>query len=113
MHELAITKRITDMVLRECEQKKISPKKIEIELGKLTTYKMDSVAFYYDIIKKETELLKNTKLHIKEIDGKIICNVCKKESIVKDQAIILCPFCESFDITIEDGNDIVLKGIKK
>ena len=113
MHELAITQTITSQIKEECEKNNITPKKISIELGLLTTYKKDSIDYYYNILKKEPEnkLLENTILEITEIKGRLSCKNCNKESDIKEPYEILCPLCNSGNIKIIKGKDINLKSI--
>jgi hydrogenase nickel incorporation protein HypA/HybF len=112
MHEYNITNDVVHQVLHACEDSKISkPKKISVEIGELTTYKKDSVLFYFESFKKDNDILKDANLEIKIIKGRVRCNFCKKESTVEPLPIILCPKCSSLDIDIIEGNEIRIKGI--
>ena len=112
MHELAITETLVETIKKECEKNKIkTPTKITIELGILTTYKKESIKFYYDILKKENDLIKNTVLKIKEKKAKVCCNKCKRQSSIKDNFAILCRRCNSNDVKIIEGKEINIEKI--
>jgi hydrogenase nickel incorporation protein HypA/HybF len=112
MHELSATNHLIELISNECQINKIkSPKKIIVELGMLTTYKKDPILFYFDLIKKDIKLLKNSKLVIKEVKGKILCNKCKKESVINEAIMIFCQKCNSGDVEIINGKDLILKEI--
>jgi len=108
MHELSITKELIRITLEESK----CPHTIKVKLGRLTSYRKDPIIFYFDQLKNDHEVLKNSTLDIEEIDGQIKCNHCKKESIVNDPTMIFCPLCESSDITFIKGQDIVVESIE-
>lgn len=113
MHELAVTNNLIQLVLTECQTRKITqPKKIIVDLGGFSSYSKDSVLFYYDILKKEHPLIKTTKLIVNELPGKIRCNTCKKDSTITDASMMCCPHCHGIDITIEGGKEFILKEIE-
>jgi hydrogenase nickel incorporation protein HypA/HybF len=102
MHELAITKAIIEAI-----KAKDSPRHAIVDLGTLTTYKKDPIMYYFDMLKEESGL-KDTELKINVIPGKVICNECKEESIVKPYMII-CKHCNSLDVEIIQGKEIDLR----
>ncbi len=113
MHELKITETIIKKVLEECKRENIeSPSEITLELGKLTSFKKDSIEFYYDMFSKDVHELKNTKLIVKEVQGKLHCKSCKGASFVDEPFFMLCSHCNSGDFDIVDGKDIKIKEIK-
>jgi hydrogenase nickel incorporation protein HypA/HybF len=112
MHELAITTTLVRMIQEECKKKKVvNPKKIELELGRFTNYKKEPIEFYYDLLKKEIPLLEKSELIIREIKGKVRCNECKKESTIDDPLFTFCIHCNSGNVDIIYGKDILLKEI--
>jgi len=112
MHELSATKSIIKTIIEECTKNKSRPEEIFIDVGELTTYKKASLVHYYDTLKKDDELLKDSRLLVKEIDTKIICNDCKKTGKIIDTTIMLCPVCNSGNIDIIEGKDLIIKKIK-
>ncbi|MBR9690722.1 hydrogenase maturation nickel metallochaperone HypA [Candidatus Woesearchaeota archaeon] len=111
MHEHSITNEVVHQIVHACEDKDITPKKIKVKLGVLTTYKKDSVLLYFEGHKKEIDILKDCELDIEEVPGKIVCNECKKESKVEPSPLILCPFCDSADIKVIQGDKVVIAEI--
>jgi hydrogenase nickel incorporation protein HypA/HybF len=113
MHEHNITNAVVHTIIHECEDHNLkNPKKITVELGLLTSYKKDSLLFYFEGIKKDIATLKDAELNIIEIPGKIKCKKCKKESIVEPSPLILCPLCQSANVKVLQGKDVVIKDIK-
>ncbi len=112
MHEHTITNAVVHQILHACEDSGMSnPKKIVVELGELTSYKKESVLFYFDSIRKNHSILDKAQLDIIEVSGKIFCNACGKGSLVSASPLIICPKCESADVQIISGKDVVVKEI--
>ncbi|MBN2053022.1 hydrogenase maturation nickel metallochaperone HypA [Candidatus Woesearchaeota archaeon] len=113
MHEHGITDEVVHQILHACEDENITnPKKIVVELGMLTTYKKEPIMMYFEAHKKEIGLLKNAKLEIIEIPGKILCNDCKKKSKIEPSPLIICPKCQSTNVKILQGDKVIIKEIK-
>ena len=69
MHELAITQEIVKILKSECRDRKITPKKVVVELGDFTSYKKEPLIYYYDILKKDSEIISDTELIVQEVQG--------------------------------------------
>jgi hydrogenase nickel incorporation protein HypA/HybF len=112
MHEFLAAKNLIELTENECSKHKIqSPKKIIAELGSLQSYKKDPIIFYFEILKKESPVLQNCKLDLKEITAKMRCKSCKKTSVVSQPYLLFCGYCNSNDIEIICGKDFKLKKI--
>ena len=107
MHELSITQELIRKILKESKY----PKKVVIELGDLTSYKKEPLLFYFDALKKDEERLKDAKIQIIQVPGKILCKGCNKESLTGYAVMLFCPECKSPDIEIIAGKDVLLKEI--
>jgi hydrogenase nickel incorporation protein HypA/HybF len=114
MHELSITKDIMKMLEEECIKNKIShPRKIYLELGKFTNYKSDPIKFYFDALKKESDLLSQSEVVIEDIDCIIECNECHKECLIEDPIMIFCLHCRSSDVRIISGKEFNIRAIEE
>ncbi len=111
MHEYSISKNIMDTLI---ELKKKYPDKIitkvTIVAGKFQQIVPESLFFYLDILKKDTEFL-NTEFVFKENPIKIRCNKCNKISEI-EEFNILCPVCGSTEIQILSGNELQIESIE-
>lgn len=114
MHELGVTRSIIETIIRESKKNNILPKIAVVELGTLTTYKKDSIGFYFEALKKEQgyEMLNKAKLQIVEVPGQLVCNKCKKITDIKDNILIMCRNCDSDDVVITKGRDVIIREIK-
>ena len=113
MHELAVTQSLIQSVLTECKKNNIKDiKKIIVELGSLTSYVDESIQFYFNLLKKDIQIIKNSSLEIHVEQGKIKCKDCKKTSTVQDPYLILCQHCQSTNIEIISGKEFIIKEIE-
>lgn len=83
-----------------------------IEVGCLSGFKPEPIGFYFDIIKKDYNNLKDCVLNVIEIDGRIKCEECGSESRISNQPILFCQKCESGKTKIINGKDINLCSIE-
>lgn len=113
MHELAVTRELVGLILRECKKIEMkNPRQIVLELGELTTYTEESLRFYFDMLKMDEPTLRKTKLVIKKIPICCSCRKCGKESILREILQGRCPGCGSDEIGIVSGRELVLKSIE-
>ena len=113
MHELAVTKGLIELLLEECN--KLGKKQISnvvIEVGELTKYKKESLELFFDMLKKESKILENSKLEVHEIEGELLCGECNSKSLIDEPYMIFCPKCESMNVEILKGKEFNLKEIK-
>jgi hydrogenase nickel insertion protein HypA len=118
MHELMITEDLIRMILEANQDHELDTQNSKIvevvcELGKLTTYKQEPILFYYDILKKNTNFLKDSILKVNVIKGKILCNKCKRESEIDEPFELFCSKCDSDDVKIIQGQDFRLIEFKR
>lgn len=111
MHEYSISKNIMERLV---ELKKRYPDKIitkvTITAGKFQQIVPESLFFYLDILKKDTEFF-NTEFVFKENPIKIECNRCNKVSEI-EEFNILCPACGCTNIQILSGNELQIESIE-
>jgi hydrogenase nickel incorporation protein HypA/HybF len=113
MHELSITKSIINSI--QTETKKNNLKKIkqaEIDLGNFNNYNGECIIYYYNILKKEQETLKDSQIKINTIKTIANCKNCKNQYEIIDPIITFCPKCESSNIIIIKGKELKLKNIE-
>ena len=114
MHELGVTRKLIELIVRECKKTEIkSPKQVVLELGVLTTYTEESLRFYFDLMKKEESILRVTKLVVHKVPIHYSCKKCGKESIVRKICHFSCSGCGSNEINIIAGRELLLKSIEE
>lgn len=110
MHEAMIVKKLIEEIEVECNKNNIKTlSKVVVDLGEIATYKSDPIMFYFDSYKKEYDFVKDAEIVVNEIDGKIKCNACNKESGILDSTLIFCSECDSGDVDVIQGKEFMIK----
>jgi len=112
MHELNITKQLIAMIEDECQKRGIRPNIARVEIGKMTTYKKESIEYYFDILRNDTPVLKSCLLDVKEIDAVIECSDCRLKRKLDDPFVLICPVCDSTNVELISGEDIRIKEVQ-
>jgi len=70
MHELAITKQvITDIMNLVKEKKILKVKRVVVEVGKKTSYKVEPIKYYFNSLRKDYPELKKTIFEGRNVEG--------------------------------------------
>ncbi|MBU1078513.1 MAG: hydrogenase maturation nickel metallochaperone HypA [Spirochaetes bacterium] len=111
MHEYGVTERIIEIVLdkiKEIDAPEV--KKINIVLGKLTSFVPESIEHYFGFLSKNTPLEK-AELKFIAKDMVFHCEDCK-EDFNEDDMIFSCPKCNGENIQIISGNEFFIESIE-
>ena len=105
MHELAATVGMMGIVRSECEKGGIkAPHDICVELGQLTPYVKECVAFYFEAL-RDDEGWPKAKLHVRVVKGRLKCGRCGKSGGLRDGMLLRCVKCGSKDVKIIRGKE--------
>lgn len=125
MHELSITQALVDLTLREAAQagaQRIA--RLDLRVGALTGIVPDSVAFYFEILTKDTPA-EGAALHFERVMPVARCRQCRAETpIAEDRpdgdaprfahawlqafAEMTCPACGAQDFELVGGHEFAL-----
>jgi hydrogenase nickel incorporation protein HypA/HybF len=109
MHELAITQSILDIALRHAVKaggNRITD--LYLVIGQLSSIVDDSVAFYWDIISKDS-LAEGARLHFRRIPAELLCRDCQRRFSPNED--LACPECRSSRIRVVAGDEFYLESI--
>jgi len=110
MHELMVTESILEIALRNAEQagaERITD--IYLLIGELSSIVDDSVSFYWGIISEGTAAA-GSSLHFNRIPAEFSCQVCDHKFGLQEN--LLCPNCDSTQITITAGREFFLESLE-
>lgn len=111
MHELAVTQALLKQVLSAAKKEDVCQvNQIVISLGQYTSFVDDSIQFYWNIIAKDTIAAK-ADIQIHRIPGKITCLTCHKILEPGSTKPDLCPYCQSYKLFIDGGDELFLEEI--
>ena len=111
MHEVSVIEEIVETVREEI--KKYPGAKVEsvsLRIGKMRQFVPDIMKFCYDVASKGTAL-DGSILLLTEIPVQIFCRRCEMTTEL-DEYDFHCPDCQSVDIQVIAGNELILDSIK-
>ena len=114
MHELQVTERILDIVLRHAKTNNVSKiLSIQLQIGELSDLENEWVQRYFDYLSKDT-LAENAKLVIERTPVVMRCDSCSIsfEVNLKENKDIECPACGSAKCSLVSGRDYYIKDME-
>ena len=112
MHELSIAKALIGQVEEEVERSGQTGRitYLDVTVGRLSGVSCDSLRFAFELLAPDT-LVEGARLNITEPMAKCRCRQCKSLTEI-DELTIECPKCNSREISIEGGRDLLLQSIE-
>ncbi|MGM0365342.1 MAG: hydrogenase maturation nickel metallochaperone HypA [Actinomycetota bacterium] len=112
MHEYSITSSIIDIIKKNIKGKNTGRvTKVNIELSTLSQIEPQSVRFYYQVLTKKEDDLKDAELVFERKPVKLVCGDCSRTSEI-DNFLILCPRCRSRNVSLADTEEIRLVSVE-
>ncbi len=114
MHELQVTQRILDIVLRHAQANGASRIiSIQLKIGELSDLENEWVQKYFDHLSKDT-IAKNAKLKIERAPVVMKCDDCEHsfEINIKEIKDIQCPECAHKKCTFMSGKEYYIKDME-
>ena len=111
MHELAIANNLFDLCLKNAaENSAIRINKVTVKIGKLSGIEPHYLVGAFDIVKNNS-IVEDAELEIIHQDVILHCTKCNKDTTLIENNFS-CPFCESIDVEVIDGEDMVLMSLE-
>lgn len=111
MHELPITESILEIALRHAEKARATRiTDIHLVIGQLSSIVDESVAFYWDIVSKDT-IAEGAELHFRRIQTQMFCLDCNQRYNPGNEDLA-CPHCKSAKVKVVAGEEFSLEAIE-
>ena len=114
MHELQVTQRILDIVLRHAKANDVNKViSIQLKIGELSDLEDEWVQKYFDYLSKDT-IAKNARLKIERTPVVMKCDECGHsfEVNIKEVKDIQCPECAHKKSTLMSGREYYIKDME-
>ena len=114
MHELQVTEKILDIVLRHAQANSVNKVlSIQLKIGELSDLENEWVQRYFDYLSKDT-LAENAKLKIERSPVFMKCDSCSNsfEVNIKEIKDIQCPDCGNKKCSLISGRDYYIKDME-
>ena len=112
MHELSIVEALIEQVKREIERSGHGGRiqRLDLRVGRLSGVNCDSLRFAFELLSTDT-ILERAEIHIDQPKAVTHCHDCDAK-VELDELEIKCPKCDSPNITIEGGQELLLESIE-
>jgi hydrogenase nickel incorporation protein HypA/HybF len=112
MHELSIVQEIVHAVEDGLRDAHVTTRVrvVRLTIGKLTAVAPESVAFYFELITRDTPLHGAT-LDIQETPIVVACGDCEKDSALEDLDFH-CPACGSENTEVVRGRELFVDSVE-
>jgi len=112
MHELSIAEALIEQVQQEVDRCGECGRVVRLELtiGRLAGVHCDSLRFAFELLAPGT-LVEGAEMKITEPKAVCRCTQCHARSEL-DELLVACPQCQSPDVTIEGGRELLLQSIE-
>jgi hydrogenase nickel incorporation protein HypA/HybF len=111
MHELAVTQSVLEIALRHAHKAGAGRvTDLYLVIGQLSSIVDDSIAFYWDIISRDT-IAEGARLHFERIPAEMVCLDCGRNYSLDGEALS-CPECSSTRVKVTAGEDFRLEAIE-
>jgi len=114
LHELQVTQRILDIVLRHTQTNGVNRViSIQLKIGELSDLENEWIQKYFDYLSKDT-IAKDAKLKIERTPVVMKCDDCEHsfEVNIKEIKDIECPECAHEKCTLMSGREYYIKDME-
>jgi hydrogenase nickel insertion protein HypA len=110
MHEVHLVRAIVDTVEKQAAaQGAKRVKLVKIRFNPLTSHSAEHVQFSFEVVKKESALIKDARLALTQVAPLVRCAKCGHQ-FETDHLPDVCPKCDSLDLKAVNSTDMVLEG---
>ena len=117
MHELSMAQGIINAVLDTAEANNATEvNEVTVEVGRLAMINPEQLQFILGVLVENT-IIEDAEIKFEEIPAEVDCSDCNfhGDAILDDSdhyaPIVRCPECDSLNVEILNGKDIVVKNI--
>ncbi len=112
MHEVHLVRAIVETVEQQAAaQKAKRVVSVRIRFNPLTSHSGEHVQFSFDLVKKDSRLLKDAALALTEVAPLVRCAKCGHQ-FETDHLPDVCPKCDSLDLKPVNPTDMILEGFE-
>ncbi len=112
MHELPVTERILNIVLKHAERNRVNRVvSITLTIGELSELEDEWIQHYFDYLSKDT-IAAGAKLNIERMPIVVRCNACGQTTSIRKEELgqMTCPKCgENGDFSLVSGREYYIK----
>ena len=112
MHEIHLVRDLIHTIEKEAaaqQAKRVN--RVKIRFNPLTSHSAEHVQFSFDVVKKETELVKDADLALTEVPPLVRCLQCGHQFETHHLPDV-CPKCNALELKAVNPTDMILEGFE-
>lgn len=112
MHEVHLVRAIIETIEKQATAKGARcVRSVKIRFNPLTSHSGEHVQFSFDLVKKDSALVKDAQLLLHEVEPLLRCAKCGREFHGHDLPE-MCPGCGSLEVKPVNSTDMILEGFE-
>lgn len=112
MHEVHLVRAIVETAEKEAAaQKAKRVKSLTVRFNALTSHSAGHVKFAFELVKKDSPLVKKAHLKLNEVEPLLLCDQCG-EKFLGHHLPDICPKCGSIKVKAVNSTDLVLESFE-
>lgn len=108
MHELSICRAIIGIVTDHAGHGAV--RSVNVRVGAMRQIVPDTLVYCWSLVTEGSEL-RGAQLCVEQVPATIRCRVCGQEHGL-DAPIMLCPACDSADVTLVSGDEFLVTSLE-
>jgi len=108
MHELSVSSAVLDTVLKHAAGRRVTV--VSLRLGHLRQVVPDSLAFYFELVSRET-LCEGARLEHEVVPARLRCQACEVEWEIS-VPVFRCGLCGGTDVDVVSGEELEVESIE-
>jgi hydrogenase nickel insertion protein HypA len=112
MHEVHLVRAIIETVEKQAAARgACRVKSVKIRFNALTSHSAEHVQFSFDLVKKDSPVMKDAELTLNEVEPSLRCAKCG-HVFHAHHLPEMCPKCRSLDVQPVNSTDMVLESFE-
>lgn len=108
MHELALCEAIAEVVKSNADGRHVDV--VRVRIGALRQVVPESLSFCWTMVRDFADM-PDAELELELIGAAVRCRSCRQDSEITSRWSLLCPQCESADVTVLRGNEFLVTSL--
>ena len=108
MHELSLCEAIAGAVRPYAEGRHVDV--VHVRIGALRQVVPESLSFCWTLL-RDYEDMPDAELELEFVTAEVSCRSCEHQSTIESRWSLLCPHCESADVTVLRGNEFLVTSL--
>jgi hydrogenase nickel incorporation protein HypA/HybF len=108
VHELSLCEAIAGVVKPYADGRHVDV--VRVRIGALRQVVPESLSFCWTLL-RDYEDMPDAELELEFVSAEVSCRCCGRRSAIESRWSLLCPRCQSADVTVLRGNEFLVTSL--